>query len=116
MGVRGIQSESVAGLRQPLQCLFCNYNCASMVSASNTCLNSRNLAKLLKATHIAHVCPIEKFFVPSRDGISHSPREFSAPEDIMNGVNVLLHTLLKLDAMNLREPVSHRTIRIIFLP
>jgi len=33
-------------------------------------------------------------------GISHSPREFSGPEDIANGANVLLHTLLKLDHLN----------------
>ena len=46
---------------------------------------------------IAHICPIGMIFVPSRDGISHSPREFSEPVDITNGANVLLHTLLKLD-------------------
>lgn len=50
------------------------------------------------AQEIAHVCPIGMIFIPSRDGISHSPREFSTPEDITNGANVLLHTLLKLDA------------------
>jgi N-carbamoyl-L-amino-acid hydrolase len=50
---------------------------------------------------IAHICPIGMIFVPSRDGISHSPREYSTPEDITNGTNVLLHTLLKLDAANL---------------
>ena len=54
------------------------------------------------AQEIAHLCPIGMIFVPSRDGISHSPREYSQPEDIANGANVLLHTLLKLDAMNLR--------------
>ncbi len=53
------------------------------------------------AQEIAPVCPIGMIFIPSRDGISHSPREFSTPEDITNGTNVLLHTLLKLDAMNL---------------
>lgn len=53
------------------------------------------------AQEIAHICPIGMIFIPSRDGISHSPREFSTPEDITNGANVLLHTLLKLDAMNL---------------
>ena len=36
-------------------------------------------------------------FVPSVDGISHSPRELSEPDAIVAGVNVLLHTLLKLD-------------------
>lgn len=53
------------------------------------------------AQEIAQLCPIGMIFVPSRDGISHSPREFSEPADIANGANVLLHTLLKLDAMNL---------------
>ena len=53
------------------------------------------------AQEIAHLCPVGMIFVPSRDGISHSPREFSEPADITNGANVLLHTLLKLDAMNL---------------
>jgi beta-ureidopropionase / N-carbamoyl-L-amino-acid hydrolase len=52
------------------------------------------------AQEIAHLCPIGMIFVPSRDGISHSPREFSEPSDITNGANVLLHTLLKLDATN----------------
>jgi N-carbamoyl-L-amino-acid hydrolase len=50
------------------------------------------------AQEIAHLCPIGMIFIPSRDGISHSPREFSTPEDITNGANVLLHTLLRLDA------------------
>jgi N-carbamoyl-L-amino-acid hydrolase len=53
------------------------------------------------AQEIAHLCPIGMIFIPSRDGISHSPREFSTPNDITNGANVLLHTVLKLDAMNL---------------
>lgn len=51
------------------------------------------------AQEIARLCPIGMIFVPSRDGISHSPREFSQPEDITNGANVLLQTLLKLDTL-----------------
>ena len=51
------------------------------------------------AQEIADLCPIGMIFVPSRDGISHSPKEFSRPEDITNGANVLLHTLIKLDGM-----------------
>lgn len=53
------------------------------------------------AQEIAHLCPVGMIFISSRAGISHSPREFSEPADITNGANVLLHTLLKLDAMNL---------------
>ncbi len=53
------------------------------------------------AQEMAHLGPVGMIFVPSVDGISHSPREFSRPEDITNGTNALLHTLLKLDAMKL---------------
>lgn len=49
---------------------------------------------------IVRLGPIGMVFVPSRDGISHSPREFSKPEDITNGANVLLHALLSLDVRN----------------
>jgi len=53
------------------------------------------------AQEIAELCPIGMVFIPSRDGISHSPREFSKAEDITNGANVLLHSVLRLDAMPL---------------
>ena len=49
------------------------------------------------AQDMARLGPVGMIFIPSVGGISHSPREFSRPEDIANGVNVLLHTLLKLD-------------------
>jgi len=49
------------------------------------------------AQEIAVLCPIGMIFIPSRGGISHSPREFSKAEDITNGANVLLNTLVKLD-------------------
>jgi len=49
------------------------------------------------AQDMARLGPVGMIFIPSVGGISHSPREFSYPEDIANGANVLLHTLLKLD-------------------
>jgi N-carbamoyl-L-amino-acid hydrolase len=36
-------------------------------------------------------------FIPSKGGISHSPKEFSSANDMAKGANVLLHTLLLLD-------------------
>ena len=51
------------------------------------------------AQDMARLGPAGMIFVPSVGGISHSPREFSHPEDIANGANVLLHTLLKLDRL-----------------
>lgn len=45
------------------------------------------------------VFPTGMIFVPSKDGISHSRYEYTAPEDIENGCNVLINTVLKLDEM-----------------
>ena len=49
------------------------------------------------AQAMATLGPMGMIFVPSIGGISHSPKEFSRPEDIVNGANVLLATLLRLD-------------------
>ncbi len=40
-------------------------------------------------------CPTAMIFVPSRDGISHNVEEFTEPEDIRAGADVLLHVLLE---------------------
>jgi N-carbamoyl-L-amino-acid hydrolase len=45
---------------------------------------------------VARVAPSGLIFVPSRDGRSHSPLEFTPDEDLERGANVLLHTLLTL--------------------
>ena len=42
-------------------------------------------------------CPTSMIFIPSRDGISHSPEEYSSPELIDNGLNVLLNAVLSYD-------------------
>ena len=45
---------------------------------------------------LADLCPVGMIFVPSVDGASHSPREFTKWEDCVNGANVLLQTVLRL--------------------
>jgi N-carbamoyl-L-amino-acid hydrolase len=49
------------------------------------------------AQNLARIAPTGMIFVPSVGGISHSPKEYTRPEDMENGVNVLLHTILKID-------------------
>lgn len=49
------------------------------------------------AQELARIGPMGMIFVPSVDGVSHSPREFTRPEDVENGANVLLQTVLRLD-------------------
>lgn len=41
-------------------------------------------------------CPMGMIFVRSRGGISHSPAEWSSPEDCAAGADALYHTLLEL--------------------
>ncbi|MGB5654718.1 MAG: Zn-dependent hydrolase [Robiginitalea sp.] len=50
------------------------------------------------AQDMALICPVGMIFIPSKNGISHSPDEYSSPEDIANGANTLLNTLLQLDS------------------
>ncbi|MGD8536786.1 MAG: Zn-dependent hydrolase [Candidatus Aminicenantes bacterium] len=49
------------------------------------------------AQNMARIAPTGMIFAPSVGGISHSPKEYTRPEDMENGVNVLLHTILKID-------------------
>lgn len=50
------------------------------------------------AQNMARVCPMGMIFIPSVGGISHAPKEYSRPQDITNGANVLLAALLRMDA------------------
>jgi N-carbamoyl-L-amino-acid hydrolase len=49
------------------------------------------------AQDIALLAPVAMIFVPSKGGISHSPKEFTKAVYMANGANVLLQTILKLD-------------------
>src|SRR5712691_9310360 len=53
------------------------------------------------AQDMARLAPVGMIFVPSIGGISHSPKEFSRPQDIENGANVLLGALMKIDRASL---------------
>jgi N-carbamoyl-L-amino-acid hydrolase len=50
------------------------------------------------AQDMAKITPTGMIFVPSVNGISHSPKEFTSAEDMANGASVLLHTVLAIDA------------------
>ncbi len=48
------------------------------------------------AVPISHLAPVGMIFVPSKDGRSHSPAEWTHWEDIERGANVALRTLLRM--------------------
>ena len=49
------------------------------------------------AQDMTHIAPTGMIFVPSVNGVSHSPKEFTSPEDMANGASVLLKTVLSID-------------------
>jgi len=46
---------------------------------------------------MASLCPQGMIFVPSQGGVSHSPDEYTTPEDCLGGARVLLAGLLQLE-------------------
>lgn len=51
------------------------------------------------AQMLARVCPTAMIFVPSKDGISHNPREHTEPAHLIEGANVLMRVMLDLTEM-----------------
>ncbi len=48
------------------------------------------------AMQFATVCPVAMLFVRSRGGVSHSPEEYTSPEDAAAGVEILARALARL--------------------
>ena len=55
------------------------------------------------AQDMAVITPTGMIFVPSVNGISHAPQEYSTPEAIAKGANVLLHSILDIDKLEFRK-------------
>lgn len=48
---------------------------------------------------VAARCPTAMIFIPSKDGISHNPEEYSAPQEVEDGFKVLLGAVLRYDRL-----------------
>lgn len=51
------------------------------------------------ALEMGRMTDMGMIFVPSASGMSHSEAEYTSPEECAQGANVLLHTLMQLDAL-----------------
>jgi N-carbamoyl-L-amino-acid hydrolase len=49
------------------------------------------------AQQMAKLTPFGMIFIPSHDGISHSPKELSSWQDVTNGAEVLYRSVLLAD-------------------
>ena len=48
------------------------------------------------ANSLTHLTDVGMIFVPSKDGVSHHPDEYTSWEDIEIGANVMLQTIVSL--------------------
>lgn len=68
--------------------LFGESNYLDMVSgpAHDSCATNRQV-------------PTSMIFIPSKDGVSHNPEEYSTPEQVAEGFEVLMNAVLKYDSL-----------------
>ena len=70
------------------------------VEAAAKNLGLGSLPMVSRAYHdtlfMARLCPVGMIFIPCRDGVSHRPDEYAAPEAIEKGVQTLAQTLAAL--------------------
>ncbi|OTA58810.1 amidase [Hypoxylon sp. EC38] len=58
------------------------------------------------SVHTNKRCPTAMVFVPSKNGISHNPKEYTSPEDCALGAEVLLQSVLKYDRVRSSEEIE----------
>ena len=73
---------------------------AEALSASCRALGIEFMTMVSRAYHdslfLSRIAPTGMLFIPCRDGVSHRPDEYAAPEDIERGVQVLASALAQL--------------------
>jgi N-carbamoyl-L-amino-acid hydrolase len=76
-----------------------NFQVAIRAAAKSLGLATTDLPSLAgqDAQEIARIAPMAMIFVPSKDGVSHSPKEFTSWQDVANGTEVLYRSILLLD-------------------
>lgn len=79
---------------------LCALAIVDAVTEAVSTLNLSLLPMVSRAYHdslfMARIAPTGMIFIPCRNGVSHRPDEYSSPEQIINGVGVLAHTLARL--------------------
>ncbi|TDF38681.1 Zn-dependent hydrolase [Alteromonadaceae bacterium M269] len=53
------------------------------------------------AQDMVSIAPTGMIFVPSKGGISHSPKEYTSPDEMAKGADVLLRAILEIDKQKL---------------
>lgn len=95
---RGLQVAS--GIRNADPPAQCSDNTLMAIEASCAAANASSKRMVSRAYHdslfMARICPVAMIFIPSRGGVSHRPDEYSTPENLARGTEVLARTLAAL--------------------
>lgn len=87
-------------------------DCIQCVSDSAASMFESETASLTKpmtsgaghdSVYTSKVCPTSMIFVPSKDGVSHNPAEYTSPEDCAIGAQALLGAVLRFDRLRKRR-------------
>jgi len=88
-------------------------SCAKLVSSSfyeSEKLGFKTGILPSKASHdsqeIGRICPMVMIFVPSRNGLSHSYKEYTSLDQCAKGIEVLLNTIFSIDKNFLDKPLT----------
>lgn len=88
-------------LVQSIEATLCHTSIISAIKKASKRLCMDSMMLVSGASHdsqaIAKIGPVGMIFVPSINGLSHSPNESTLPEHLVGGAEVLLHTLVNLD-------------------
>lgn len=82
------------------QCIKCVESAATEVHGQKSCMRMTSGAGH-DSCPVSSRCPTSMIFIPSKDGVSHNPEEYSKPEEIEAGFKVLLNAVLKYDSQRI---------------
>ncbi|GIT49875.1 MAG: hypothetical protein Ct9H300mP15_00880 [Gemmatimonadota bacterium] len=95
---QGLASHSNASIRAGQRQLLCGFERLSKLPLKASAFRPTACPQEpVTSSEIALFAPVGMIFVPPVAGVSHAPDEHTIPQDIVNGANVLLQTLLELD-------------------
>ncbi|KAH9907151.1 amidase [Xylariomycetidae sp. FL2044] len=72
---------------------------AEVVTGDEKLVRDMNSGAGHDSVYTSRWCPTSMIFVPSKDGVSHNPEEFTSPEECAIGAEVLLQSVLRYDHM-----------------
>ncbi|KAI1374420.1 amidase [Hypoxylon crocopeplum] len=72
---------------------------AEVVTGSSSLVRDMTSGAGHDSVYASRRCPTSMIFVPSKNGVSHNPEEYTSPEDCAIGAEVLMQSVLRYDRL-----------------